>query len=64
MQQEHMQTIWREFDGAVRAVVPLFEKEVRGVPMLARLCDAIFAAGMEKSAGTAAPAQAETARSA
>ena len=45
MQQEHMQTIWREFGDDVRAVVPLFEKtEVRGVPMRQRLCDAIFAA--------------------
>lgn len=43
MQQEHMQTIWQEFDGAVRAIVPLFESEVRGVPMLQRLCEAIFA---------------------
>ena len=43
MQQEHMQTIWREFDDSVRAIVPLFETEVRGVPMLGRLCDAIFA---------------------
>jgi arsenite-transporting ATPase len=42
MQQEHMQTIWREFDGQVRAIVPLFETEVRGVPMLKRLADAIF----------------------
>jgi arsenite/tail-anchored protein-transporting ATPase len=31
MQQEHMQTIWREFDDSVRAIVPLFETEVRGV---------------------------------
>ncbi len=44
MQQEHMQTIWREFDDSVRAIVPLFETEVRGVAMLQRLCDAIFAA--------------------
>ena len=43
MQQEHMQTIWREFDDSVRAIVPLFETEIRGVPMLQRLCDAIFA---------------------
>jgi len=28
----------------VRAIVPLFDKEVRGLPMLQRLCDAIFAA--------------------
>jgi arsenite-transporting ATPase len=43
MQQEHMKTIEREFGDGVRAVVPLFETEVRGVPMLERLCDAIFA---------------------
>ena len=41
-QQEHMQTIWQEFDHGVRAIVPLFETEVRGVPMLQRLCDAMF----------------------
>ena len=45
MQQEHMQTIWREFGDGVRAIVPLFETEVRGVKMLERLCDAIFAEG-------------------
>jgi hypothetical protein len=43
MQQEHMRTIWRLFDGAVRAVVPLYETEIRGVPMLRRLADATFA---------------------
>jgi hypothetical protein len=50
MQQEHMRTIWREFDDSVRAIVPLFETEVRGVPMLLRLCDAIFAADGAKPA--------------
>ena len=50
MQQEHMQTIWREFDGSVRAIVPLFETEVRGVTMLQRLCDAIYAGDGTKSA--------------
>jgi arsenite-transporting ATPase len=44
MQQEHMQTIWREFGENVRAIVPLFETEVRGVAMLERLADAIFVA--------------------
>jgi hypothetical protein len=34
----------------VRAIVPLFETEVRGVAMLQRLCDAIFAADGAKSA--------------
>ena len=57
MQQEHMQTIWREFDDSVRAIVPLFETEVRGVPMLERLCDAIFAADGAKPAMAAAGTQ-------
>jgi len=43
MQQEHMHTVWRLFDGNVRAIVPLFETEIRGVPMLKRLGDATFA---------------------
>jgi arsenite-transporting ATPase len=55
MQQEHMQTIWREFGDSVRAIVPLFETEVRGLPMLQRLCDAIFAGdGAKAVAGDAA----------
>jgi arsenite-transporting ATPase len=41
-QDEHMETIWRTFDGRVRAVVPLFETEVRGVEMIGRLSDAMF----------------------
>jgi arsenite-transporting ATPase len=41
---EHVETIWREFDGSLRAIVPLFETEVRGVPMLQRLSDTVFAA--------------------
>jgi arsenite-transporting ATPase len=52
MQQEHMRTIWREFDDSVRAVVPLFETEVRGVEMLKRLCDAIFLPGAEQRVGS------------
>ena len=43
MQQEHMHTVWEKFDGSVRAVVPLFETEIRGTQMLHRLGDAIFA---------------------
>src|SRR5574342_1100542 len=42
-QQEHMKTVWEKFDGAVRSIVPLFETEIRGVPMLKRLGDAMFA---------------------
>jgi arsenite/tail-anchored protein-transporting ATPase len=59
MQQEHMQTIWREFDDSVRAIVPLFETEVRGVPMLERLCDAIFAGDGLAKAPEAVPARAQ-----
>jgi len=43
MQDEHMQTIWEKFDGQVRAIVPLFETEVRGAAMLRRLAQALFA---------------------
>ncbi len=43
MQDEHMATIWEKFDGQVRAIVPLFEDEVRGREMLERLSEALFA---------------------
>jgi arsenite-transporting ATPase len=42
MQQEHMHTIWQKFDGNVRAIVPLFDNEIRGVDGLKRLGGAIF----------------------
>ncbi len=42
MQDEHMETIWQKFNGQVRGIVPLFEDEVRGVPMLRRLAGAVF----------------------
>jgi arsenite/tail-anchored protein-transporting ATPase len=35
MQEEYMKTIWEKFDGSVRALVPLFDQEVRGCAMLA-----------------------------
>jgi arsenite-transporting ATPase len=34
MQEEYMKTIWEKFDGAVRAVIPLFDQELRGIAML------------------------------
>lgn len=43
MQEEHMQTIWKEFDGQVRSILPLFETEVRGTDMLKRTSDLLFA---------------------
>jgi arsenite-transporting ATPase len=42
MQDDHMKTVWQKFDGSVRAVVPLFETEIRGLPMLKRLSDSMF----------------------
>ncbi|HID62394.1 MAG TPA: arsenic transporter [Anaerolineae bacterium] len=41
MQEEYMAEIWRSFSN-VRAVVPLFETEVRGVEMLERTAQAMF----------------------
>ncbi len=43
MQAEHMETIWKSFDGTVRTIVPLFETEVRGPKMLKRVADIVFA---------------------
>lgn len=34
MQEEYMETIWAKFDGAVRALIPLFDQELRGIAML------------------------------
>ncbi len=42
MQKDHMRTVWEKFDGSVRAVVPLFDTEIRGVAQLRRLADAVF----------------------
>jgi len=42
MQAEHLQTIWRIFDGQVRALVPLFGHEIQGLPALSRLEAALF----------------------
>jgi arsenite-transporting ATPase len=42
MQDSYMEEIWRSFPD-VRAIVPLFECEVRGVEMLKRTADHLFA---------------------
>lgn len=42
MQAGYMDEIWRVFPD-VRAVVPLFDTEVRGVTMLRRTADRVFA---------------------
>lgn len=43
MQAEHMDEIWKIFNGEVRALIPLFETEVRGLEMLQRTADKLFA---------------------
>jgi len=45
MQDAYMKEIWRDFDGAVRAVIPLFDDEVRGVPGLSRVLPYAFGTG-------------------
>jgi len=42
MQDRYMEEIWSKFDGMVRSTVPLYEREVRGVEMLARTADQLF----------------------
>jgi len=43
MQEEYMEKIWELFNGNVRAIVPLFETEVRGIPMLENAANRLFA---------------------
>ncbi len=42
MQDGYMKQIDDLFDGQVRAVLPLLETEVRGVPMLKRMAELLF----------------------
>src|SRR5919108_1186600 len=42
MQQEHLRTIAERFDGNVRAIVPLFDQEVRGSARLGDAARALF----------------------
>jgi anion-transporting ArsA/GET3 family ATPase len=43
MQSEYMEEIDKVFNGSVRAIIPLFETEVRGVEMLQRTAGYLFA---------------------
>lgn len=43
MQDRYMVDIWQKFDGMVRALLPLYETEVRGVATLKRMADQLFA---------------------
>ncbi len=42
MQDEHMEEIWKIFGDKVRAILPLFETEVKGTKMLNRLVEHLF----------------------
>ena len=42
MQDRYMEDIWEKFDGMVRALVSLYETEVRGIPMLKRMAKQLF----------------------
>jgi arsenite-transporting ATPase len=43
MQDRYMDDIWQKFEGMVRAKVPLYENEVRGVASMNHMVDAMFA---------------------
>jgi arsenite-transporting ATPase len=42
MQAEHLETIWKLFNGQVRALVPLFAQEIRGLEGLGTLAAQLF----------------------
>src|SRR5574337_532279 len=42
MQDAYMEQIWRDFDRSVRAVIPLFDNEVRGVTSLGKVLQHAF----------------------
>ncbi len=43
MQDAYMQQIWDDFDGSVRAVIPLLDNEVRGTDALSNVAQYVFA---------------------
>jgi arsenite-transporting ATPase len=43
MQEKYMKSIWEKFDGSVRALVPLFDQEVRGCAMLREAAQKLMA---------------------
>jgi len=43
MQERYMLDIWERFNGMVRASVPLYESEVRGIPSLRKMASALYA---------------------
>src|SRR5512138_931534 len=43
MQARYMDDVWTQVEGRVRSIVPLYETEVRGMEMLGRMADNLFA---------------------
>ncbi len=52
MQDTYMNQIWKDFNGSVRAVIPLFDNEVRGVSGLRKLAEYSFAENKALAQGT------------
>jgi arsenite-transporting ATPase len=50
MQARYMDDVWTQFEGNVRSLVPLYETEVRGMDMLGRMADSLFAEPKETPA--------------
>ncbi len=42
MQADYMEEVWEKFPGMVRALLPLYESDVRGLPTLSRMADNLF----------------------
>jgi len=42
MQESYMEEIWRHFNGDVRAIIPLFDDEVRGISALSQVAQYAF----------------------
>ncbi|MFB3812643.1 MAG: ArsA family ATPase [Terriglobales bacterium] len=52
MQDAYMEEIWRDFDGNVRSVIPLFDNEVRGVKSLEMVAKLAFSPTAKSATGT------------
>jgi arsenite-transporting ATPase len=50
MQDRYMDEVWVKFEGRVRSIVPLYETEVRGMEMLERMANSLFADPKELAA--------------
>jgi len=42
MQAGYMEEVWEKFPGMVRALLPLYESDVRGLPTISRMADNLF----------------------